>query len=188
MRLSSFMTCAVLFATSLAVRADSFNFAFGNSSSPFSGSGVLTTGDAVAPGEYLIKSISGTAATSPLGANLVIASILTPGTFPTPANGGTFPANDNTLFVTNGVGSLDGYGLAFILGNGAQINLYSANGSADDALLERNTGKTLFEDVPITITQAAPTPTPELSSFTLLATGLVGVAGLVRRRLASTLS
>ena len=179
MRLRSFVTAVVLFSANLAGHADSFNFSFGNASSPFSGLGVLTTGALIAPGEYLLKTVTGTAKTSPSGANMMIASILAPGTFPTPTNGGTFPANDNTLFVTNGIGSFDGDGLAFVLSNGAQINLYNPNGSAFDALLERANGATIFENAPFTITATA--PTPELSSFTLLATGLLGVAGLVRR-------
>ena len=105
MRISSFVTAMALVSACLAARADSFNFIFGNSSSSFSGSGVLTTGTLVAPGEYLIASVTGTAATVLHGPNLVVSSILAPGTFPTISNGGTFPANDNVLFVTNGVGS-----------------------------------------------------------------------------------
>ncbi len=182
MRISSFVTAMALVSVSLAARADSFDFTFGNSSSSFSGSGVLTTGTLEAPGEYLIASLTGTAATVPHGPNYVINSILAPGTFPTVSNGGSFPANDNVLFVTNGVGSLDGNGLSFILRNGAQINLYNPDGSADDALLERANGTTVFEDVPITIAEVA--PVPELSSFTLLGTGLLGVAGVVKRRIA----
>ncbi len=182
MRISSFVTAMALASACLAARADSFNFTFGSSSSSFSGSGVLTTGTLEAPGEYSIASLTGTAETVPHGSNLTVNSLLAPGAFPTPSNGGSFPANDNTLFVTNGVGSLDGDGLAFILSNGAQINLYNPNGSADDALLERANGTTVFEDVPITISAVA--PVPETSGFTLLFTGLLGVVGGVKRRIA----
>jgi hypothetical protein len=125
MRLISFVAVAALISFSFAARADTFDFTFGNSSSSFSGSGVLTTGTLEAPGEYSISSVTGTAKTTPNGPNLFINSILAPGTFPTISNGNSFPANDNVLFVTTGVGSLDGNGLSFILSNGAQINLYN---------------------------------------------------------------
>ncbi len=182
MRSISLVAAAALLSASLAARADSFGFTFGNSSSPFSGSGVLTTGTAQAPGEYLIGSVTGTAATVANGPSLVISSILAPGTFPTIANGDSFPANDNVLFVNNGVGSLDGNGLSFLLSSGAQINLYNPDGSADDALLERADGTEVFANVSTTITAVAPTPEP--SSFVLLGTGLLGIAGVVKRRFA----
>ena len=173
---------AALLWPSLAAHADTFDFAFGNPANSFSGSGVLTTGSLEAPGEYLIASVTGTAETTPDGSSLIIRSILAPGIFPTPSNGGSFPANDNTLFVRNGVGSLSGDGLSFSLSNGAQINLFN-DGPGTDALLERINGTDVYEDVPVTITEVAATPEP--SSFALLGTGLLGVAGVLKRRFAS---
>ena len=157
MRLLSLVAIAACVSASFTARADTFNFTFGNPSNTFSGFGVLTTGTAEAPGEFLISSVTGTAETVSHGPNLAITSILPPGTFPTITNGGSFPANDNTLFVTNGTGSLDGNGLSFILSDGSQINLYNPEGSAADALLQQANGAEFTENVPVAITAVAQT-------------------------------
>lgn len=176
MRLTSYFTALVLASASLAARCDTFNFSFGNASTPYSGSGYLTTGTLLAPGEYSIASVTGSASMTGTGSNLT-ATLLAPGVFPTIQNGDSFPANDNTLFVTNGIGSLDGNGLSLILTDGEQINLYNPQGSPDDALFLSASGNELFVNAPIAIAVS-----PEPSSFVLLGTGLLGVAGLLKRR------
>ena len=150
MRICPLLAAAALLSTGLAARADTFAFSFGASSNSFSGPA------------------------------LNLAALLPPGSFPTPTNGGSFPANDNTLFVTDGIGTLSQDGLSFLLTGGAQINLYN-DGPGNDAFLKPAVGSTLLENVPVSITAVASTPEP--SGFALLGTGLLGLAGLVKRRL-----
>ena len=180
MRPVHLLATLVLASATLAAHADSFVFNFGGASTPLRGSGILTTGTMEAPGEYSIASLSGTAST--LGSPTVLtSSLLTAGTFPTIANGNNFPANDNVLFVTNGVGSFDGYGLSLLLSNGTQINFYNPSGSTNNTFFELPSSTTYFANLPVSITPAAATPEP--SSIALFATGLLGAAGAVRRRL-----
>lgn len=176
MRLCRSIPVSALFALCLAAHADTYQFSFGSESSAFSGSGLLTTGSAVAPDEFLITSLSGTTRITPNGPNLAIETLLDPGSFPTLSNGGSFPANDNFLFAPDGVGRPDENGFSFLLSGGAQVNLFD-DGVGVNALLLADGGAPVYETVPLSIT-----PTPEPSSFALLFTGLLGCASCFRQR------
>ena len=181
MRAHLLIAAAALLTVGGTARADTYSFAFGTSASPFSGSGFLTTGVLEAPGEYTVATVIGTVRTAPNVSGIAVNSILPPGSFPTPANGNSFPANDNTIFVFNNVGTLSQDGISFILADGTQVSLYN-NGSGDGELLKAVGTANLVEDVPVTVTAVAPTPEP--SSFALLATGFLGCAFAVKRRFA----
>lgn len=182
MRPFSLVAAAVLSAASFAAHADTFHFSFGTTADAFSGSGTFTAISTATAGEYTITGISGTADTGG-GVNRSIAQLLAPGTFPTFSNGGTVPPNDNLLFFPEAAtgGYFDQDGVAFELNNGAQINLYFIPFAPSNAFLLRSNGTPVDEDVTTSVTGAAAV-TPEPGSIFLLSTGLLGMAGIVRRR------
>ncbi len=161
--------------------ADTFTFDFNfTSAHGISGSGVFTaTSDGT--DQYLIDTIlSGTTNTG-VGSSRKISTLLAPGSFPGSGN----DANDNLLFFSphTETYSFDLNGMSYALNNGAEVNLFDVNGLREGVVLQRAGGNQIEQSADITITQVA-SPVPEPGTLALLGSGVLGLAGVVRRRFA----
>ena len=157
--LSSLALLSVL-AIAASAHADTFNFTATGSSGPFSGSGTLTA-SSQGGGEYLITDITGTGVTG------LIAS-------------GNFNGNDNLLFPA-ATPTLDSHGFSFTAINGPDhydVNIFNTGGNYFAFLDDEDN---FTQTVPVTFSLATAT-TPEPSTFILLGTGILGLAGATRRK------
>jgi hypothetical protein len=156
------ITLALLSVLALpaAARAATFDFTATGSGGGFSGSGVfIATPDG--GGEYTITGISGT----------FIDALVPPGGF----NG-----NDNLLFPFSST-LVDAQGFAFTATQTTTdftVDIFSSGPGTYDAYLLDNDG--FSETIPVTFSV---TVVPEPSNWLLLGTGILGLAGMSRRRL-----
>jgi len=175
--MKSFLLPAVVFALAAipcvsTVKADTFTFSFGTAHDPHSGSGTLT-GIGLDVGVDLITGITGVTDGSPIG------GLLDANSFEGNDNLLFFPADSHGAFFSNG-------GLSYFVdlpgGQTLDVNLFAA------AVTDENGEIFGDEDdlrLPLTVALGtAPSPVPEPGSIVLLGGGAVGLASMIRRRLA----
>jgi hypothetical protein len=149
--------------------ADTVSFSFSFSNSDFSGSGVLIADSTSVAGIYQVVDATGSVLVN--GVTDQISGVLPVGNFP--ASG----PNDNLLYfpeLNPPEGAFDEFGVSLKLGDAGKLNLFLSNGED----LKLTGGK---QDEEIGLISVAPVPEPEV--LMLVGTGVLGLAGIVRRRL-----
>ena len=158
------ITCGllmVMFSSTSAFASSFFLFTYGDST--IAASGNLTAND-LGSGTFLITAVTGNVNGISISGLLPLGSL----------------GSDDIL---SGAGPMpDLAGFTFGLSNSGEVNLYSVNGQAASFVeLPGKSPTSATGTFSITQTLA---PTPEPSSIALFGSGMLGLAGIVRRRLA----
>ena|ERR1700749_1622857 len=153
-------------------------------------SGTLTADHGSAPGTYAITGASGTVDRVPPGAGTVgidssVSAFGGPWSINNPA---ISPANfymfDNIFY--SGTGNADGdpfdhTGLLLVLDGGLEVNIYCATGTQNCYFAENDGfGQSQITSMSVSVVTA---PTPEPGTLALFGTGVLGLAGAMRRRI-----
>lgn len=159
----------LLLGGAVAAHAEDFDFTLSGPND--TGWGTLFTSPSGTAGEYDVTGISGTVDGQSI-------SILPVGVYPPDDP----PENDNILYYPTGT-YVDVDGISFQLADGTDINLYYGTffGAGPSYWLIEGTSEAGYALDSFTVTPAA-SATPEPSSLILLGSGLLGMAGVLRRR------
>jgi hypothetical protein len=174
MRRNCFLAVVIFLA--LGFRASAATFSFNLTGSSDSGSGTITASPTGTPNEFLATSMTGTFDGS------AITGVLAPGAY-SPA----FPIqSDNLLFYPSTPSPVDFKGLTFATAAGDDVDLFYASiggpvPSGPFNLVAQSKGAAGLDILnSFNLTPASPAPEP--SGVFLLGSGLLGVAGMFRRR------
>lgn len=176
-RLSLVLCLFVLTAfASTSALADTFSFSF--TGNLFSGSGHFTADQIGTSDKYNVTSVYDGSVTSALGTSNISGLLAV----------NTFQGNDNILiypgtFGFNGPKYFNPGGVSFSLDGGYKINLNDTF-LFENAVAGNSQGFNITELTFVDVDRQAASPVPEPNTLALLGTGVLGLAGVIRRKFA----